>query len=201
MANQYLLQFDKAIYDTNCIIFYRFNFKVKLRGKFISISHYFYSKIDKLTSKILNSGWTIYTIQKAWEEIKLKGAAKIVEELLKAKKLYNHIIARSIVRKLVKSLDELKSKRWFIIDNFCPSSDQLKQIIKFYTELPHSPKKERLIEKNKKPYPSEVDLSLIIYSSKIRGLLVSTDHDICDFKDELEKNNLCSKILPLWEIN
>ncbi len=201
MINLYQSQFDKAIYDTNCIIFYRFNFQEKLSGEMRSISHPFYDKIGKLTSRILNHNWKIYTIQMAWTEIENKGVAKIVEELLREMRLYTHIYGRRISEKLLKSLENLKSKNWFIIDNFFSSYNQLKRLREFYANLPDSDKKKRLIDKNKKPFPDDVDLSLIIYSSEIIGLLVSADHDICDFKYELEKNSLCPMILPLWEIN
>jgi len=201
MITYYLSQFDKAIYDTNCIVYYRFNFQEKYKGKILSIFHPFHSKIDKLTSKILNEKWHIYTIKIAWEEIQNKGIAVIVEDLLKEKGLYTEIIARRLSQKLLNSLNDLKSKSWFIIEDFLPSDDRLDQVKQFYINLPDSSEKKRLIDKNRRPFPSYVDLSLIVYSKKIRGLLVSTDHDICDFKDELEKNNLCSKILPLWEIN
>lgn len=193
-------QYSKAVYDTNCIIYYRFHCKVRVNGKEIVLKPPQYEKIDKITSKFLNQRIEIHTLKIALDEIYKKGIPQIVEEFLRNKyggKNNFYILVRNCTVKIKNSIQRLKTSNWFRVVDFSPQPNIVAKVRNFYASLPYSGKKQRLIDKNNDPYPSYVDLSLIIYSGEIQSPLVTNDSDIYDFEQELVHMGYCYKIIKL----
>ena len=198
-----LSDYSKVVYDTNCIIYYRLNFSILSGKKKINLTPPEYSIVERITSQFLNKDYTIHTLKIAFDEILRKGIANIIEEHLTKKYPYlrNQWIAiRHFEEKATRSIQELKNKKWFWIVNCSPLPYFVEQIKSFYKALPDSPEKQKLIDKNKAPYPSDVDISLIIYSRTIESPLLTNDRDIYGFKAELETTNYCTKIISLPDL-
>lgn len=200
-------EYSKAVYDTNCIIYYRLNFSRKFKKKEINLTPDEFYIVGRITSQFLDKNYTIHTLKIAFDEILKKGIATIVEQFLVRKYRdlrerhgLRRIASRYFEEKVSRSIEELKEKEWFFIVECSPLRCFLEQIKNLYKGLPDSPEKQRLIQKNKVPYPNDVDISLIIYSKAIGSPLLTNDRDIYDFKPELEMNNCCTKIIPLPDL-
>jgi hypothetical protein len=201
----------RVIYDANSIIYYCFMHEEKIKGKTVSIRVMgLTKKIQSLTEQFVAEGFEIVTISGVIEEIFDKGIAKIVDEfcedhytrelmgLSKKTKISSSIRLR-LARKTEGKIRRLQDKAWFHVIDYHPDERRIHRVKTFYTARIGTPKMEEHLKKKrtKVPYPSDVDMALLLYSKETKAPIVTHDSDLIDFKEELEEEGLCFGIIVL----
>ncbi len=196
------------IYDANSIIYYCFLHEEKIKGRTVTIRVMeFTNKIQNLTEEFINEGFIIETLSCVMKEIYDKGIAKIVDEFcedfrtmdligLPGARISNQIKLR-LARKTEEKIKRLQSKAWFNVVDYVPSEKEIERVRSFYESLSGTPKmiEHMRRKRTREPYPSEVDMSLLVYSKEREAPIVTNDSDLTDFKSELEREGLCYGII------
>jgi hypothetical protein len=199
----------RVIYDANSIIYYCFMHKEKIRGRTVTFMVLeLTNKIQSLTEQFLTDGIEIETISGVMKEIFDKGIAKIVDEFcedyrvkdligLPGKARISNRIRLRLARKTEEKIRRLQNKAWFKVIDYHAEEKEIKRVKNFYVSLSRTPKMEEHMKKKRTrdPYPSDVDMTLLIYSKKTEAPIVTNDSDLIDFKEELEREGLCFGII------
>ena len=197
------------IYDANSIIYYCFLHEEKIKGRTVTIRVMeFTNKIQNLTEQFIKSGFEIVTISGVMNEIYNKGIAKIVEEFCEDYRTKDLIglpervrisdrIKLRLARKTEEKIKRLQNKTWFTVVEYEPADKDIERVKSFYESLSGTPKMVEHMKKKRtrEPYPSDVDMSLLIYSKESKAPIVTNDSDLIDFKYELESQGLCFGII------
>ena len=199
----------RVIYDANSIIYYCFMHEEKIRGKTVTfrvmgLTH----KIRSLTEQFLADGVEIETISGVMDEIFVKGIAKIVDEFcddyhtkdligLPRKARISSRIRLRLARKTEEKIKRLQNKAWFRVIDYHAGEKEIERVKNFYVSLSGT---ANMVEHMKKkrtrtPYPSDVDMVLLIYSKETEAPIVTNDSDLTVFKEELESKGLCFGII------
>jgi len=198
-----------VIYDANSIIYYCFLHEERIRGRTVTIRVMeFTNKIQNLTEQFINSGFEIVTISGVMNEIYNKGIAKIVEEFcddyrtkdligLPERARISDRIKLRLARKTEEKIKRLQNKTWFTVVEYEPAHKDIERVKCFYESLVGTPKMVEHMKRKRtrEPYPSDVDMSLLVYSKEREAPIVTNDSDLTDFKHELESQGLCSGII------
>ncbi len=198
-----------VIYDANSIIYYCFMHEERIKGRAVIIRVMEYTnKIQSLTERLINSGFEIVTISGVMDEIYKKGIAKIVEEFcndyrtkdligLPERARISDRIKLRLARKTEDKINRLVNKAWFRVVEYKPADKDIERVKSFYESLSDTPKMIEHMKKKRtrEPYPSEVDMSLLIYSKEREAPIVTNDSDLIDFRSELEEHDLCYRII------
>jgi len=199
----------RVLYDANSIIYYCFMHEEKIRGKTVTIRVMgLTNKIQSITEQFLADGIEIETISGVMKEIFDKGIAKIVDEFcddyrtkdligLPGKARISNRIRLRLARKTEEKIRRLQNKAWFKVIDYHPGEKEIERVKNFYESLSGTPKVEEHMKKKRtrEPYPSDVDMTLLIYSKKTEAPIVTNDSDLIDFKEELEREGLCFGII------
>jgi len=198
-----------VIYDANSIIYYCFLHEEKIRGRTVTIRVMeFTNKIQNLTEQFIKSGFEIVTLSGVMNEIYNKGIAKIVEEFcddyrtkdligLPERARISDRIKLRLARKTEEKIKRLQNKTWFTVVEYEPAHKDIERVRGFYESLVGTPKMVEHMKRKRtrEPYPSDVDMSLLVYSKEREAPIVTNDSDLTDFKHELESQGLCSGII------
>ncbi len=199
----------RVIYDANSIIYHCFMHKEKIKGKTMTFRVVgLTNKIQSLTEQFLADGIEIETISVVMKEIFDKGIAKIVDEFcddyhtkdligLPEKARISNKIRLRLARKTEEKIRRLQNKAWFKVIDYHADEKEIKRMKNFYESLSGTSKMEEHMKKKKTrdPCPSDVDLTLLIYSKETEAPIVTNDSDLTDFKEELEREGLCFGII------
>jgi hypothetical protein len=199
----------RVIYDANSIIYHCFMHEEKIRGKAVTIRVMgLTNKIQNLTEQFLVDGFEIETISGVMKEIFDKGIAKIVDEFcddyrtkdligLPEKARISNRIRLRLARKTEWKIRRLQNKAWFKVIEYQADEKEMERVKNFYESLSGTPKMEEHMKKKRAraPYPSDVDVTLLVYSKETEAPIVTNDSDLTDFKDELESARLCFGII------
>ncbi len=196
------------IYDANSIIYYCFLHEERIKGRTVTIRVMeFTNKIQNLTEEFLKAGFTIETLSGVMKEIYDKGIAKIVDEFcedfrtkdligLPGRRIPDGIKLR-LARKTEDKIKRLQNRPWFTVVDYTPPEKEIERVRSFYESLSGTPKmiEHMRRKRTREPYPSEVDMSLLVYSKEREAPIVTNDSDLTDFKYELEREGLCYGII------
>lgn len=206
------VDYSDVIYDANCIIYHCFEAKEKTKRRWVVFKYPILTdRIHSLTNTFVRDKIIVQTIKIVWEEIFRKGVAQIVQEFCQephVKNLFYRAIGKTKVppaiklklqTKLERKVRELPDKPWFKLAEFVPTDAEIDAIKAFYVSLADTPKmvKHMRTKGLLLPYPSYADMSLLVYSSKIKAPVVTNDSDLVDFKSEIENKKICFRIIPL----
>jgi len=148
----------------------------------------------------------------AINEITREGLAKAV-----ARKITDQSIRRSmglregeqfpeeiewtILKNLTKKVRKFRYEIWFEIDNeFKTRPSNVKRLKTFFERLFIDSTIKSSFKSHKRPIPSFVDISLILYSKHAVLPLVSNDAHITEFRNELKAEGYTHEIFPLMAL-
>ncbi len=101
---------------------------------------------------------------------------------------------------LRQELDSVARKAWFLVDRqFVAPSDRMENIREQYRQFALNPKTQNRIPPGKY-IPSDVDISLILYSGHTRTPLLTNDKEIYNFAPELSAGGFCEMIKPFLQV-
>ncbi|MFZ2071685.1 MAG: hypothetical protein WAV32_08870 [Halobacteriota archaeon] len=199
----------KVIYDANLIIYYCFMHEEKIKGNTVTIRVMeSTNKIQSLTERFLKSGIEIETISGVIQEIYSKGIARIVDEfcddprtkdlmLLPRRARITNRIRLRLARKTEEKIQRLQKKAWFNVIEYRADEKEMERVKNFYWSLSGTAKMAEHMRRKRvrEPWPSDVDMALLVYSQETGAPIVTNDSDLTCFKNELESARLCAGIL------
>jgi len=102
-----------------------------------------------------------------------------------------------LARKTEEKIRRLQKKSWFSVVEYHAKGIDIERVKNFYESLRGTPKMEEHMrrKRTREPYPSDVDIELLIYSRETGSPILTKDRDFTYFKDELEQRDLCYGIL------
>jgi|GEM_PF-926699 len=203
--------YNKVIYDTNIILYYCFNHNLKVRGVTVSCRvPEFTNKSLSYTEYFVRKQIAIETIKQVIDEIIQKGVAKIVNEycddnltkdLMRIKRSRNvpHAVKLILYKNTESKIKNLQNKTWFNVVDYDMNSAKFATIKTFFNSLGSTPKMiDHMREKKRRfPWPSDVDMLLLVYSEEKNSPILTNDKDFTNFIVELETGGICFGIIGL----
>lgn len=203
-----LLQFPCTIYDTNCIVYYCFKIETQgVDGAQVVILGPETQKARDITSQLVKGAKTVCTLIAAWTEVAnvlARALQALINEGYIGRELgTNKQISPTLRFQLLKSLQremvQLDRTGWFSVVRYSPTLARMREVRDLYAQFARNPAMHHRIPPNKGD-PSNVDISLILYSGHARLPLLTNDREISNFAPELREHGFCELIKPFREV-
>lgn len=205
---QILLAYATTIYDANCIVYYCFEIDMRRdAGGALKIKDQRTDTVRGITARLVAEKKTICTLKCAWDEVR-RVTVRVLNERLDepafradaglANQQLPDDLRLHLAHELRKNISNLGRQVWFSIDDtFAPAAVAVQKVRDLYHTLVADTSNSHRFTPCKDPVPSPEDIHLILYSAARRAPLLTNDHNIYEFEQELRTAGLCEAIRPL----
>jgi hypothetical protein len=159
----------------------------------------------RINFTLVNEKKNVRTPRVAWMETERVLPGKVLSNWLKKGSIQGVLglaekvpedFRLKLALKLKRILRGLKTESWFVVDEaFVPTEPNIKSLQAAYAEFCLDPVLQKKIPPEKGD-PSDVDISLLLYSAHEKLPLLTNDEELFNFSDELAAKGLCHLIKP-----
>jgi len=197
---KHLLGYAAVIYDANCIVYQSFSIvEHDMLGLPVRLESPNTTRAKQVTRALVNNKKGISTIRRAFEEAEKilvgKALISLIEEgtihrQLRIKGKLDPMLKFRITKNLRTELSQIKQQKWFVISAFFADPTRLEQVRALYREFCLSPELSKRIPGGKGD-PSDVDISLLLFSADSKHPLLTNDEELYNFDSELRAKGFC----------
>jgi hypothetical protein len=200
---QQLLGYSTVIYDANCIVYQSFSvMEHDTTGVSVHVSSPDTARARRITNSLVYNKKTVSTVRRAFEEADKilvgKALTQLIEngtiqQQLKIKGKLDPMLKLRIAKNLRGELERMKRQSWFVISLFVADQKRTEQVKELYRVFCLDPELSKRIPGGKGD-PSDVDISLLLFSADCKHPLLTNDRELYKFSDELREKGFCELI-------